>query len=451
MPVNSFDSVPESLTQRALAHNFSVEEKTRREEALLNKDFYYDKQEQQLTLVNDDVNPAVVNLTKPVVKKRTTLLYRKPLKRELEGPQESVNFIEQVYKDNHIDTLLQQADLLSELTGSCLIHTTPNTEMPSGIELRLFDASEFSPVTRGSGKVAEAISLVRLEDRLAKGSTAKQPQVERVLVQEIWTRSAVVIYEGTVKNPTQGNILVHQEENPLGFLPFMNWRSEVVPNQFLGHAQATGIRKLNEVANQMLTDLGYTMKMQGFTPIAVSGYQSGEAMSVHPGRFISLPAQAQAFVLSTQPKIAEMLTTLQEVEDKIFETNQVPKVAVVGGEGQSGRELLVRFYPLLQVFQEKTVLYKMNELDLANMILKTQGMEPLESISIDFPEDDVIPFNLENDTLGDDLVLGLRTPIDELMSRDPDLSEQEAEALIRANLDINRELLTPTGQQGNAQ
>ena len=61
MPTNglSFNSVPDSMTQRALSHNFSLEEKSRREQMILNKDFYYGKQEQQLSLVNEDVDPAI--------------------------------------------------------------------------------------------------------------------------------------------------------------------------------------------------------------------------------------------------------------------------------------------------------------------------------------------------------------------------------------------------------
>ena len=57
MPLNTLSSVPQAVTSRAITNNFSLEEEQRREEMRLNKDFYYGKQEQQLTLVNDDQDP----------------------------------------------------------------------------------------------------------------------------------------------------------------------------------------------------------------------------------------------------------------------------------------------------------------------------------------------------------------------------------------------------------
>lgn len=449
-----FDTIPDSITQRALANNFSVEEKSRRKAMIVNKEFYYDKQAGALVLVNEDVDPATINLTRPIVKKRSSLLYRKKLVRDMTGSSESISFLEQVYEDNDIDSFMANVDLLAELTGSVLVHPMEDPDLEGGVRLVAYDSSQFSAIADDDNvNKLVALSLIKELTRLAGRSTPMNPQVEMVVRQQVWTENAVVTYNGSPKNGSLENQLVAQESNPLGFVPFVNIKGEAVNDQYLGHAPATTVRLLNATYNQTLTNLLHIVKMQGFTPIALAGYQSGEAVSIHPGRAFSLPAGANAFVLSTDPKIREMLDVLTYLETKCFETSSVPLVSIIGGEGESGRELMVRFFPLVQVFEDKARLFQKNELELANLILRTQGLEPLESLLINYPEDNVLPLTNDDEMLEQDLKFFLKTPMDELMRRDPDLTETEAEAIVRSNKDFNEELFTggeedAQGQEG---
>lgn len=441
---NTFDSIPQSITQRAMANNFSLEEQSRREAMQMNKDFYYAQSEKYLELMNEDQDPYIINMTKPVVNKRATLLYKRPLVREYTGPAASIAFIEAVYKENKIDMFLLSVDLAAELTGSGLVlpqQVSTDLKYPSGIKLRLYDGVDVSVVpTEDDPTVPDAISIVRALDRLTKTSTPKNPQVERIIRQQIWTEEGIVTYDG--------HLLIRSETNNLGFLPFVNFRGEEVYNQYLGHAPTNIIRLLNEDVNQLLTHLGYLVKMQAGTPIVLEGYASGEGVVIHPGRAFSVPSGANASVLQTNPKLAEMLKIVQYLEEKVFETSSVPKVSVVGGEGESGRELLVRWFPLLQLFQEKCVRFEGYELDLANMILRVVGMPILEELIVKWPVEEVLPLNTDEDTLEMDVQLHIKTPIDELMRRNPHLTEDEAEAEILANRDFNMSLTASSEEDG---
>lgn len=433
---NSFDSIPQSITQRAMAHNFSQEERSRREAMLKNKDFYYAQSEKHLILLNEDQDPYIINMTKPVVHKRATLLYRRPLIREWEGPPESISALEEIYKENQIDRFLLAADLATELTGTALIlpEVTEDLERyPSGIKLRMFDAVDISVIPdEDDPTLPAAISIIRFLDRLSARSTPRNPQVERLVRQQIWTDESVVTYDG--------HMLVHSETNELGYLPFVTFKGEEVYNQFLGHAPANIIKLLNEDINQMLTHLGYMIKMQAGTPVALIGYQSGEGITLHPGRAFSVPAGSAAEVLQLNPKIVEVLQTIQYLEEKIFETGNVPKVAVVGGEGESGRELLVRWFPIKQLFEEKSIRFETYELDLANMILKIKDLPPIEGVKPQWPSEEILPLSADEDMLLQDINLNIKTPIDEVMRRHPELSEEEAEAEVLANRDFNIEM-----------
>lgn len=433
------DTAPVSITSRAMANAFNQEEKDRREEAQNNIDAFYGKQEQFLNLVNDDVEPVILNLMKPIISKRCSMLYGRPLVREFEGPEASISALEAIYKENSIDALLCQADLLAELTGSSLLHPFPDESLDGGIRLRLYDATQFSTLGQDEDpNTADAVDLIRVVDRLVDPQLEpgkKMPQIERVLQHQVWTTESVAYYEGS---QVQGS-----EDNPYGFLPFVNFAGEPVHDQYVGWPIANNIRKLNNAINTHLTHLGYTIKMQAATPVVLSGFSSGETVVVHPGRALNIPAGATADVLQLNPKIDETLSTIKFLEDRLYTSASVPKISIEGGGDQdkthiSGTQLLIRWYPLSSVFMEKSVRYTRYELELANMILSILGMAPVTDLKVDWPEDRVLPYNPLDENADRDIKLNVISPLDLIMRQQPGLTEQEAKAVLAANKAINK-------------
>jgi hypothetical protein len=425
------DTVPSTLIMRANLNNFSTEEKARREEALKNKDFFYSRQEQYLLKVNDDVDPVVVNFTYPLVKKRASLLYSRPLVREIDGPASSAAYLENVIDELLLDSFLQKADLAAELTGTSLIHVG----LEDGkIKLRLFDASEFSAIGdyNTENQTPKAISLISLMTTI-EGSV-KDPSVKRALRSEVWTDQFITTFTDGVR--------YESIPNELGYLPFVVIKGEEVYGQYLGHSPTLHIRQMNQAINQQLTNCGYMIKMQSATPIVLTGFQQGEGIVVHPGQAISLPNGADAKTLTLAPKITETLEETQYLEKLLYESTGIPKVSVVGDEkSNSGRELLIKWYPLIEIFSEKALRYQKYETQLANMILKVAGMEPIKAINVKYPEESILPSVADQAELEFKFKYGISTPIDEVLTLDPSLSEQEAEALVMANKTFNSQLI----------
>jgi len=374
MTINTITNVPVSLTARALAHNFAQEEETRRDEMRLNKDFFYDKQAQAITLVNEDQEPFFINLTKPIINKRATLLYSNKLIRDYDGPSASISMLEAIYADNNIDSLLLQVDLNAELTGSALITPVLDDSMPNGIRLKMYDASVVSALGKEDDPCTpDALSIIRLVDHIVD----EQGTVERVVKQQMWTDGAVVTYDG--------NVLINSETNELGFIPFANFKGAEVYDQYFGHAPARNVRLTNESMNRLLTDVAFAIKFQAFTPISVTGMSGDTLVTLHPGRALNLPAGATAEVLGTDPKIDSVLEFIKWLETKAYETASVPMISVVGGgSATSGRELMIKWYPLVQVFQEKAERFQKYELELANVILRYIGMEPIVDVNVNY-------------------------------------------------------------------
>jgi len=423
------DATPISLVVRTNTYAFCEEEKKRREGALKNKDYFYGRHEQYLSLLNEDVDPVTINLTNPIVGKRSSLLYNKSLVRIFTGPSNSVSYLEDLYYKLKIDYILQQTDLSAELTGTCLVYVGVNDK--DEIYLMPYDASLFSAVTKDDKYTLDALQIISVNDLMSQNGN--NIQVKRVIDSETWTENYV--YQ------IRDGISSSQEVNELGFIPFVTFKAQEVVSQYLGHSPTISIRQLNSYLNQQLTNLGYMIKMQSATPVVLTGFQNGEAVSVHPGTAISLPNGASAGVLALNPKIAETLELVKYLEDKMYQTSSVPRISVIGDSAgsTSGVELLIKWAPLTSVFKEKANRYQKYELDLANMILKVSGMDEIDDIQVKYPEGDLLPIDVDRENLDQDIKLGIRTPIDEVLKLNTNFTETEAEAQVRSNLDFNKQ------------
>jgi len=428
------ETTPTSLIIKTNVYAFCDDEKKRREGALKNKDYFYGRQEQYLSILNEDVDKITINLTNPIVSKRSSLLYTRSLVRVFDGPASSVSKLEEIYYKLKIDDILHQVDLSAELTGTCLVYV--GIDEYGDIMLVPYDASNFSVVSLSDHKTIEALQLIAVNDVIDSNKSAdpKTISVRRVIDSEVWTTNYIYkIRDGIVNK--------NVDRNELGYIPFVPFKAQEVVSQFLGHSPTISIRQLNTYYNQMATNLGYMIKMQSATPIVLSGFQHGEGVSVHPGTAISLPAGAGATALQLNPKIAETMEVLKYIEDKMYETSMVPKISVIGDSSgsTSGVELLIKWAPIASIFNEKTNRYQNYELNLANMILRQLGLEPIKDVVIDYPET-YLPIDPDRDKLMEDISIGVRTPVDEIIKLNPGLTEVEADAEVLANLEFNQNI-----------
>ena len=420
-----------NIKDQANLNTYTSEEKARRDAGKRNKDFYYDNQEKYVSTFNIEAKPSILPLARPILDKRTSMLYNKKLTRDIRGPVASVNFLEALYSENDIDNIFLSADLYSELTGTVLLSMVEDTEKTSGYRITLWDGTNISAVSDDSNSSSlAALSLIKEVSSLSKEASHKDNiQVKTVTHQQIWTKERVFYYEGfTEKNSV---------DNEYKRIPFSVIKGKEVPNQFYGFSPATSISLMNATINQLVSDLTYTIKLQSANPIVLTGFQGGESLIVQPGKAINLPVGADAKILPFKPQIEDTLNTIKFIEQKIYETSSVPEVSIVGSEGSSGRELLVRWYPLVQVFLEKAVRYQKYELEAANNFLFMAGFEPIQSIHVNYDKNSILPLNPEEDKLKEDVSLNLTNPAKILRERDPHLTEQEAAAIIKKNKETN--------------
>jgi len=126
----------------------------------------------------------------------------------------------------------------------------------------------------------------------------------------------------------------------------------------------------------------------------------------------------------------------------MYQTSSVPKISIVGDiQGTtSGVELMIRWAPLASVFNEKANRYQQYELQLANMILDVLGMDNIVDVKVNYPKDNLLPVDSERDNLSEDIKLGIRTPIDEILKLHQNLDEEGAKTLVLNNLEFNKQI-----------
>lgn len=432
------DTTPVSVEAKAQVFNLSIEERNRREACIKNRDFFYDRTKQYVVRINNDVDAIVLNLTAPIIKKKISLLYSRELQREFVGPAESISFLDKLYKKIKIDRFLRNVDLASELTGTGLIFV--GVDDNGETYLRLYDAADFSVIENEYNQEdIDALSIVTVKEALIK--SGKSEEIQRYLDTQIWTDEHIAHYKDGKR--------AEFTTNDLGFIPFVAFKGEEVYNQFLGHAPANSIVSLNSDINQQLSNISYMIKMQAGSPIVITGFERGEGITMNPGHALSLPAGATASVLNQNPKITDSLDVIKWIEEKIYETSSIPKVSIVGdSEASSGKELQIKWSPIINVFKEKSSRYENYELNLANMILAVNDYPLIEEIKVRYPEESILPLSDDLDDIETKLNLGLTTPIDLITADNPTLSEQEAEAEVRANIDFNKSIKLEQPQVG---
>lgn len=434
---SAFENLMTTVSARVMTETFSDQEKDRRNAMDMNWDFFYGDQSKYVDPLSLEASLVTVNLTKPIVSKRTSLLYGSELVREVTGPSASINALEQIWADNDFGGLMLKIDRLAELTGSVMVMPRPDPALPGGIRYITYNGRMISAIGQEDDpNKIEALCLVKVVDQIVgDGWRRGSPQVKKVMQVQIWTDEFVSTY--------RDGIVAQSEENELGFIPFTNFQGEEMDGSVLGVAPATEIRRLNQHFNQGLSDLMYTVKMQAATPLALEGYQSGAQITLHPGRAISLPVGAKAHVIDFRPQIEETLEVLDYIKEQVYETSRVPKVSIIGGEASSGRELMVKWFPLLEVFNEKSVRFQKYELDLANTTLRVLGLPEVESIHVMYPESDILPLSAEDDNVERDIELGIISPIDVVLRENPEMTRDEASSFVRENLSFRVDRNTP--------
>ena len=74
------------------------------------------------------------------------------------------------------------------------------------------------------------------------------------------------------------------------------------------------------------------------------------------------------------------------------------------------------------------------------MILKVNNLPEIQSIAVKYPEENILPLTDDVADIQILMEMGLTTPIEQMMRMNPYMTETEAEAEVRANVEFNKSI-----------
>lgn len=273
---------------------------------------------------------------------------------------------------------------------------------------------------------------------------------------QVWTEEAIY-------NLDDQKRIVAKEEHYCGEIPVCLFRenNDDLSELHYGMITASDLVNGNEDVNIKLSDLSFVAETQAFSVLFTANI-AGEIRVGARGRInaanVTEDQKVIAEYLNPGAQIAELQVILTAAIETLFMTGRIPKGVVMPDDTTtSGVHLKIQWFPVQKLFEEAKVVYGDNErrlaqknaLVLSRWLPKAPGAKvPEIDFYADFNEKNVIPRDDESAQARDewDLQTGLKSPVDILMERNPDLDEDDAVAEYERVQELNKRIgYTPSG------
>lgn len=390
------------------------------------------------------------NLVPAIANKLAGILYSYDPARVIE-PKSLKSIIESVYEDN--PTLFFDLEKAVVIGGSGVVR--------------------LQPVIDGTGAYTGHIDTVTYRaDQIELQFTSEYPcelsAVGIFYTQKVYNKSSMLVME-IAEIWENDNIYYFKREaskgknwaftgsdtNVFGFLPFVvdNFEQPDMGKGF-SNTPITQAVRLNKILIQKLTDLNFIHAFNCFANPVIKGSESKSLanQTYDPRKFLCIPENHDVSLLARDGKILENLAFVGEIEKEIYDCSEVPEIAIRGDSQKgysSGKALMVQLSPLRNLFDRRARRQEAFEKELAKMIVKIDSFSKgevtptvLEKYNVNFSERNVYPVNPYTvGELTEQIKLGILSPVDLIRAEDPDLTEEEALARWRDNLDLYKQIM----------
>lgn len=298
-----------------------------------------------------------LNLTRLLVNVLASL-YKNAPTRNIEASERLRKRAEQLYDGAKVDNVMLTADRYAKLAGSCAIRPV---FYQGQILYHVFPAHSFRVQTMPE-KPWQPSVLATYHD-LDDGNGGAKVQIIRV-----WTDQHFLQLEN--KKPTK--FIKHD----IGRLPFTFVRDYNQPTGFWIQPQGAEIAYQNRRINTKLSDLAYTVKMQGFGVLEVVNPDPSQEIVIAPNRAI------QFRVMDNEPyginfkhpnaPIADIIEDIKFDIEQMLLTYRIPESAITVhlSKASSGVAIVAAQTPLHEILQERANLFRMYETDLLDCTLR---------------------------------------------------------------------------------
>lgn len=389
----------------------------RKEETRKRLDFFYDDQldyiEQELAKSFSEPEKfqlACLNITKKIVK-NLAQTYNVPPKRTLDGTDSDKEIYQGLVESSALDVKMKQASRLVKLLKTVLIRPVWRNNKID------FDILTGDIVDVEVGDTPEYLQAVLVTNY---GNTNKTEDV----TYSYWTKEEYTKYD------YRGNVL-EQYSNPYNVIPFIPvW--DYSPHSDFWLPGGDDLISLQEAVNNKLVDLLHLMRFQSFGVGWIKG-ATGGMQQLDAGAMVELPENGELGFESQQAKITEVLDAIDRLIKWAALSNGLSSDFIKHSSTQeSGLSKLVSNKELDELRRDDIELFRRYEkqlFQLTKIIFNTHNTKKLSEscdLTIDFDDNEGVTTPKEQAETWQILMsLGVASPVDVVMERNPDLATRE--------------------------
>lgn len=349
-----------------------------------------------------------LNITRVVIDVLSQL-YRRPVTRRLSGDEQACGAVKRALEANPTAQLLLAVDRMTRLAGvSALRVSYQNGQArfwPWPAQRLVVLPDPMLPL------VPQAVLA------LAAGENGQTPLCH------VWTPDKVA----TVAN---GRV-VSEGEHGLGRVPFVFFHDRLPTDGFWVEGRGRSLCHANAEFNAKLSELAYTIAMQGFGVMEIVNPDPARNIEIGPGRAIAFNVSGNTpfgvDFKSPKAPISELIADLEFFLRTLLKSQRVPEsvLSVNVGANASGVSIVAAQSPVLEDRVERMALFRHAEQDLVDCTLAVlrehEGVRGQAQVALDFPEPQLEQSLSERIAVDAwRLQQGLTTPWELMLRDDPD-------------------------------
>ncbi|MEE9310810.1 MAG: hypothetical protein V3V10_00230 [Planctomycetota bacterium] len=341
-------------------------------------------------------------------------LYRRPVKRELHGSDRLTERIRRMWQANAMDRLMLTTDRMARLHGVAAIRVSYQN-----------DEVNYWPWP------AHRIDVVPDPQRPDQPLAVIALPAGDAGVAQVWTKDRYV-------EVANGQI-VSEQTHDIGKIPFVFVHDRLPVDGFWVEGRGLSVAHANAEFNAKLSELGFTVAMQGFGVMEIVNPDPSREIAIGPGRAIRFNVSGnEPFGVnfkSPNAPINELISDLEFLLRTLLKTQRIPEsvLSVHSGGNVSGASIVAQQTPVLEDRTERQAVFRAFEqqlLDTSTAVLAAhEGTTGKAELQLDFPEPELAQSATERMNTDDwRIQQGMTTPA-EIMQRDnPDAFKDQSAA-----------------------
>ncbi|MBI4567308.1 MAG: hypothetical protein HY719_02810 [Planctomycetes bacterium] len=307
---------------------------------------------------------AFLNLTRLVIDV-LSLLYKAPPERTATGSRTVASRLVRVWSENSMDLLFLAVDRLTRLLGTVAVR--PFYE-GGRVRYWLYPSHRLRVIEDDSAPWKPRAVVISWTKPAGRSGAAGGGRGQAARRAHVWTAQRFA-------DLTDG-VVTDNRAHGYGRVPLTVFRDRWSYEGFFSEGRGAAVAHQNCAVNEKLSDLGYTVKMQGFGVMQVVNPDPRQSLAVGPGNTLVFQVAAGdpygIEYKSPNAPLEALIADLRFSIEELLRSQRVPESAISVNTvaGASGVAIAAAQSPVIEDRAERVQLFREGETDLVDATLR---------------------------------------------------------------------------------